>query len=218
VPAQEFKGYTLNGFQVRAVAAIEAGRNVLLAAPTGSGKTLVAEYAIEQAVRAGKRAIYTSPVKALSNQKYRDFKQDGLDVGLMTGDITLKPEARLCIMTTEIFRNAVFEDPERFRDTDFAIFDEVHFLDDVDRGTVWEESLIFAPEQIRFICLSATIPNVQELGAWLSEIRGPDMVVIQSSRRPATASRLTRRRPDRSTECCAPPRATSAPSCAESSV
>jgi superfamily II RNA helicase len=188
VPAQEFKGYTLNGFQVRAVAAIEAGRNVLLAAPTGSGKTLVAEYAIEQAVRAGKRAIYTSPVKALSNQKYRDFKQDGLDVGLMTGDITLKPEARLCIMTTEIFRNAVFEDPERFRDTDFAIFDEVHFLDDVDRGTVWEESLIFAPEHVRFVCLSATIANLLEFGGWMREVRRHELEVIEHLKRPVPLS------------------------------
>ena len=103
----QFRGYTLNDFQVSAVRAIEAGKNVLLAAPTGSGKTLVAEFAIEAAVRAGRRAIYTSPVKALSNQKFRDFRQNGLDVGLMTGDLTLHAEAPLVIMTTEIFRNAV---------------------------------------------------------------------------------------------------------------
>jgi hypothetical protein len=121
VSGKQFKGYTLNAFQVSAAEAIEAGKNVLLSAPTGSGKTLVAEYAIEQAVKKGRRAIYTSPIKALSNQKFRDFKQDGLDVGLMTGDLTLNADAPLVIMTTEIFRNAVFEDPQRFADTDFAI-------------------------------------------------------------------------------------------------
>lgn len=184
----EFKGYTLNPFQVEAADAIEAGHNVLLAAPTGSGKTLVAEYAIEHAVRQGRRAIYTSPIKALSNQKFRDFKNDGLRVGLMTGDLTLDPDAPLVIMTTEIFRNAVFEDPERFRDTDFAIFDEVHFVDDVDRGTVWEESLIFAPQHVRFVGLSATIANLHEFGDWIREVRSQQLTVIEHTKRPVPLS------------------------------
>lgn len=184
----QFKGYTLNEFQVEAAHAIEAGKNVLLAAPTGSGKTLVAEYAIEQAVRQGRRAIYTSPIKALSNQKFRDFKQDGIDVGLMTGDLTLNADAPLVIMTTEIFRNAVFEDPERFHDTDFAIFDEIHFLDDVERGTVWEESLIFAPEHVRFVGLSATIANLTEFGNWIRKVRRHDLAVIEHTRRPVPLS------------------------------
>ncbi len=184
----QFKGYTLNSFQVQAAQAIEAGNNVLLAAPTGSGKTLVAEYAIEHAVRAGNRAIYTSPIKALSNQKFRDFKNDGLRVGLMTGDLTLDPDAPLVIMTTEIFRNAVFEDPERFRDTDFAIFDEVHFVDDVDRGTVWEESLIFAPPHVRFVGLSATIANLHEFGEWIRQVRPQALAVIEHTRRPVPLS------------------------------
>lgn len=188
VAGQQFKGYTLNDFQVRAAAAIEAGKNVLLAAPTGSGKTLVAEYAIEQAVRSGRRAIYTSPVKALSNQKFRDFKEAGLDVGLMTGDLTLHADAKLCIMTTEIFRNAVFEDPERFRDTDFVIFDEIHFLDDIERGTVWEESLIFAPQHVRFVCLSATIDNLIEFGNWIAESRPQQLEVIEHKQRPVPLS------------------------------
>ena len=156
----DFKGYTLNRFQVEAAEAIESGHNVLLSAPTGAGKTLVAEYAIERAVAEGRRVVYTAPIKALSNQKYRDFKEDGLDVGLMTGDLTLEPGAQVVIMTTEIFRNAVFEDPERFHDVEFAVFDEIHFLDDVERGTVWEESLIFAPDHVRFVGLSATISNL----------------------------------------------------------
>lgn len=186
--AIQFKGYTLNVFQVEAARAIETGKNVLLAAPTGSGKTLVAEYAIAHAVKAGRRAIYTSPIKALSNQKFRDFKNDGLRVGLMTGDLTLDPDAPLVIMTTEIFRNAVFEDPARFADTDFAIFDEVHFVDDVERGTVWEESLIFAPAHVRFIGLSATIANLHEFGQWIQEVRPQHLAVIEHTRRPVPLS------------------------------
>lgn len=184
----EFKGYTLNAFQVEAAAALEAGQNVLLAAPTGSGKTLVAEYAIACALRQGRRAIYTSPIKALSNQKFRDFKNEGLRVGLMTGDLTLDPDAPLVIMTTEIFRNAVFEDPARFADTEFAIFDEVHFVDDLDRGTVWEESLIFAPPHVRFVGLSATIANLHEFGAWIRSVRRHELAVIEHTRRPVPLS------------------------------
>ena len=184
----EFKGYTLNPFQVEAAHAIETGENVLLAAPTGSGKTLVAEYAIEHAVQAGRRAIYTSPIKALSNQKFRDFKADGLRVGLMTGDLTLDPDAPIVIMTTEIFRNAVFEDPERFADTDFVIFDEVHFVDDIERGTVWEESLIFAPPHVRFVGLSATIANLHEFGEWIREVRSQKLTVIEHKKRPVPLS------------------------------
>jgi len=180
-----WKGKTLNPFQVQAVEAIHAGHNVLVSAPTGAGKTLVAEYAIEDAVRRKKRVIYTSPIKALSNQKYRDFRDDpAMDVGLMTGDVTIHPGAGVLIMTTEILRNAIFENPEHLSNVEYVVFDEVHYMDDLERGSVWEESLIFAPPSIRLICLSATIPNVQELGEWLSEIRGREMVVISSTRRP----------------------------------
>ncbi len=186
----QFKGYTLTSFQVQAVEAIHQGKNVLLSAPTGAGKTLVAEYAVEEAVSKGRRAIYTSPVKALSNQKYRDFKADGIDVGLMTGDLSLNPEAPLVIMTTEIFRNAVFEDPRRFHDVDFVIFDEIHFLDDPERGTVWEESLIFAPEHVRFVCLSATISNLVEFGKWIEQTRTPQLAVIRHDKRPVPLRHL----------------------------
>ncbi len=184
----QFKGYQLNAFQVRAAEAIGQGQNVLLSAPTGAGKTLVAEYAIDLALRRGRRAIYTSPIKALSNQKFRDFKQDGLEVGLMTGDLTLHPDAPIVIMTTEIFRNAVFEDPERFHDTDITIFDEIHFLDDVERGTVWEESLIFAPDHVRFVCLSATIANLAEFGNWIAQTRKHELAVIEHQKRPVPLS------------------------------
>jgi superfamily II RNA helicase len=187
-PPREFKGYTLNEFQVQAAAAIEAGENVLVAAPTGSGKTLVAEYAIARALRLGRRAIYTSPIKALSNQKFRDFRAEGQRVGLMTGDLTLDADAPILIMTTEIFRNAVFEDPGRFADTECMVFDEVHFVDDVDRGTVWEESLIFAPPHVRFVGLSATIANLQEFGGWLRSVREQELVVIEHQKRPVPLS------------------------------
>ncbi|MCB9915923.1 MAG: DEAD/DEAH box helicase, partial [Planctomycetes bacterium] len=159
--------------------------NVLVSAPTGAGKTLVAEYAIADAVHRGRRCIYTAPIKALSNQKYRDFRDDPeIDVGLMTGDVTLHPGAQVLIMTTEILRNSILEDPGSLHDVEYVIFDEVHFMDDVERGTVWEESLIFAPRDIRFICLSATISNLDEFGDWLGEIRGHDIVTVRSDRRP----------------------------------
>ncbi|HLU40193.1 MAG TPA: DEAD/DEAH box helicase, partial [Planctomycetota bacterium] len=180
----QFKGYTLTPFQVQAIEAIRQGKNVLLSAPTGSGKTLVAEYAIDRAVREGRRTIYTAPIKALSNQKFRDFKADGLDVGLMTGDLTLEPDAQVVIMTTEIFRNAVFDDPGRFHDVDYVVLDEVHFLDDPERGTVWEETLIFAPEHVRFVALSATISNLAQFGRWMEEVRPHELRVIRHDRRP----------------------------------
>ena len=180
-----WKHYTLADFQRRAVQAIRSGANLLVSAPTGAGKTLVAEYAIEDAVRRGKRCIYTAPIKALSNQKYRDFRDDPeINVGLMTGDVTINPGAQVLIMTTEILRNAIFEDPAALADIEYVVFDEVHYMDDVERGTVWEESLIFAPAGIRFICLSATIANIEELGDWIREIRSHDLVTIESTTRP----------------------------------
>ena len=180
----QFKGHRLNPFQVEAAEAIRGGANVLVSAPTGAGKTLVAEYAIEDAISQGRRAIYTSPIKALSNQKFRDFRADGVDVGLMTGDLTLNADAPLVIMTTEIFRNAVFEAPERFDSVDFVIFDEIHFMDDPERGTVWEESVIFAPAHVRIVGLSATIRNLAEFGSWLEEVREQELAVIHSTKRP----------------------------------
>lgn len=184
-PITDWKGFRLSTFQIQAIDALRAGENVLLAAPTGAGKTLVAEYAIADAVARGRRCVYTAPIKALSNQKYRDFRDDPtIDVGLMTGDVTIRAEAQVLIMTTEILRNAIFENPGGLHDVDYVIFDEVHFMDDPERGSVWEESLIFAPPEIRFIALSATIANVDELGSWMHEIRSQGLRVIQSRRRP----------------------------------
>ena len=180
-----FKGFTLSAFQIQSVEAIRRGENLLVSAPTGAGKTLVAEYAIYDAIQRGKRVIYTAPIKALSNQKYRDFRDDpDVDVGLMTGDVTIHPEAQVLIMTTEILRNQIFENPGMLKDVDYVIFDEVHFMDDRERGTVWEETFIFAPKGIRFVSLSATIQNLDQLGSWIREIRDEDLTVVRSDKRP----------------------------------
>ncbi len=184
-PRETFRGLTLNDFQMHALGPLREGRPVLLAAPTGAGKTLVAEMAIDMSLQRGKRAIYTAPIKALSNQKYRDFKAiDPEGVGLMTGDVTINPSAPVLIMTTEIFRNTIFENPASLADVETVVFDEIHYMDDPGRGTVWEESIIFAPEHIRFVCLSATISNLKQYGEWISAARGREVEVIRHTERP----------------------------------
>ena len=136
-------------------------------------------------MKRGKRCIYTAPIKALSNQKFHDFQADpDIDVGLMTGDVTIRPQAQVLVMTTEILRNAILEGSDTLHGVEFVVFDEVHFMDDRERGTVWEESLIFAPSEIRFISLSATIPNLDEFGAWLAEVRDRPVAVVREERRP----------------------------------
>jgi superfamily II RNA helicase len=182
---ERWHGFVLNPFQRRALAALERGLDVLVGAPTGAGKTLVAEYAIELALRRGRRAIYTAPIKALSNQKYRDFRAElGTEVGILTGDVTIRPDAQVLIMTTEILRNSIFERSSLLDEVDWVVFDEIHYMDDAERGTVWEECLIFAPLHVRFVSLSATIANQDELAAWMGEIRGRQVASIASSKRP----------------------------------
>jgi superfamily II RNA helicase len=189
----QFRGLTLFPFQQRALKAILAGQSVLVAAPTGAGKTLVADYAIERALQAGRRVVYTSPIKALSNQKFRDVRAHYGEerVGIMTGDVTIHPEAPLLVMTTEIFRNTIFESPERLDGFDFVIFDEVHYLDDRERGTVWEESLIYAPGHIAVVGLSATVPNVEEFARWIAQVRRTEVEVIVEERRPVPLTHKT---------------------------
>jgi superfamily II RNA helicase len=185
-PPLAFRGLKLFPFQQRAISTIFSGKGVVVAAPTGAGKTLVADYAIEEALQRGRRAVYTSPIKALSNQKFRDFRAHYGEtrVGIMTGDVTIQPEAPVLVMTTEIFRNTVFEDPERLAGFDFVIFDEVHYLDDPERGTVWEEAILYAPQHIRIVALSATVPNVEDFAGWVSKVRDVDVEVIVEDHRP----------------------------------
>ena len=181
----EYRNYKLDAFQEDAIKALDGGSSVLVSAPTGCGKTLIAEYAVEKTLNEGKKIIYTAPIKALSNQKYRDFRlRFGENaVGIQTGDLTINPTASILIMTTEIFRNMILEQSDRLNDVLYTVFDEVHFIDDEERGTVWEESIILAPENIRFLCLSATVSNIDELAEWMQSVRGSKFEVIKEYKR-----------------------------------
>lgn len=176
-----YRGLTLDPFQSEAIRGIEAGESVLISAPTGTGKTLVADYIIEKTFRAGRRVVYTAPIKALSNQKFKEFKRLLGDdhVGILTGDVVVQPEAPILIMTTEIFRNLLHTDRDRLSDVAYVIFDEIHYIDDPHRGSVWEESLIFMPPEMRFLGLSATIPNVEELADWIGAVHGRQVHVVK---------------------------------------
>ena len=171
-------------FQEEAIRAIREGVSVFVSAPTGSGKTVIAEIAVEEALASVGMAIYTAPIKALSNQKYRDFyARYGDKVGILTGDLTLNPNAPLLIMTTEIYRNTLFEGSTRFSQCRWVIFDEVHYLDDKERGTVWEEALLLTPRETEILALSATIPNAKQLASWIERIHGrPVRVVLEEKR------------------------------------
>src|SRR5690554_3948095 len=180
-----YHGYVLDPFQQEAVDYIDANKSVLVAAPTGVGKTLIADYIIEKIYREGGRVVYTAPIKALSNQKFREFKGVVGEeaVGILTGDVVINPDAPILIMTTEIFRNMLHEDPERVRNVRYVIFDEIHYIDDPERGSVWEESLIFMPPSMRFLGLSATIPNVDQLASWIQEAQGSTVEVVTHAER-----------------------------------
>lgn len=182
----DYLGFTLDPFQEQAVRAIDEGHSVIVSAPTGCGKTLIAEYAVDVSMYLGRKVVYTAPIKALSNQKFRDFRKRFGEhaVGIHTGDVTMNPDAPLLIMTTEIFRNLILEESDRLEGIHYAVFDEIHYLDDPERGTVWEESIILAPPSIRFLCLSATVPNIGELADWMSTVRGTDFVVVKEHVRP----------------------------------
>ena len=176
-------------FQKQAISLIDRGESVLVSAPTGAGKTVIAEYALEQVLARGKEAIYTAPIKALSNQKFRDFFAKYQDrVGIITGDVAINPTAPILIMTTEIYRNTLFEDPRRVAQVEWVIFDEFHYLDDYARGTVWEEAIMFSPEHIRFLCLSATIPNIQEIAEWMGKVCNHPVHVVVETHRPVPLS------------------------------
>ncbi len=176
--------FKLDRFQEEAIAAIEAGQSVLVAAPTSSGKTVVAEHAVEMALAAGRRAFYTAPIKALSNQKYRDLGQmfGQHRVGLMTGDQVLAPEAPVVVMTTEVLRNMLYAGNHAVADLSWVVLDEVHFLEDPYRGAVWEEVLLHLAPTVGIVALSATVSNAVELGDWVTSVRGPTEVIVETRR------------------------------------
>ncbi len=176
----KFKGFTLDKFQEDSIACIDRHNSVVVSAPTGSGKTLIADYIIHKFIGQKQRVIYTAPIKALSNQKYKQFCNSyGKDkVGLMTGDIVKNPEAQIIIMTTEIYRNMAISNDHSLKDVGYVIFDEIHFINDVERGYVWEESIMFSDKNVRFLCLSATIPNAHEFAEWIQHINKHTVEVI----------------------------------------
>jgi len=179
-------GLTLDPFQEKAVNALKDGNSVIVSAPTGSGKTLIADCMIAYELTKGKKVVYTAPIKALSNQKFKEFsKQFGNHkVGIMTGDLVINSHAPLLIMTTEIYRNMLLVKDPMVEDISYVIFDEVHYINDIERGTVWEESFIFSPPHVRFCALSATIPNADELAEWIRTIQKHKVVVIKHHHRP----------------------------------
>lgn len=177
--------FPLDAFQLDAATAIDAGRGVLVAAPTGAGKTIVGEFAVFKAFHNNGTCFYTTPIKALSNQKYHDLveRYGESNVGLLTGDVTLNGDAPIVVMTTEVLRNMIYADSERLDTLTHVVMDEVHFLADKSRGAVWEEAILNLDPRVVLVSLSATVSNVEEFGGWLSTVRG-DTNIIVTERRP----------------------------------
>ncbi|MDU5542038.1 DEAD/DEAH box helicase [Varibaculum cambriense] len=176
--------FPFDDFQDQALRALENNKSVLVAAPTGSGKTLVGEFSLFLALKRGVRAFYTTPIKALSNQKFRDFSATygSENVGLLTGDISVNPSAPLVVMTTEVLRNMLYRDDGRLDDLGFVVLDEVHYLADRYRGPVWEEVILHLGAQVKVIALSATVSNAEEFGQWLRQVRGNVEIVVSEKR------------------------------------
>jgi ATP-dependent RNA helicase HelY len=176
--------FPIDRFQHESFDALDRGEHVVVAVPTGSGKTVVAEYGIELARRQGRRAFYTAPVKALSNQKFRDLvaAHGEHEVGLLTGDNSINGDAPIVVMTTEVLRNMIYGRSSVLEDLGVVVLDEVHFLQDSYRGPVWEEVMIHLPHHVRLVCLSATVSNVDELAAWITTVRGPTAAVVERRR------------------------------------
>lgn len=181
--------FKLDDYQLEAIGHLDEGKSVVVCAPTGSGKTVIAEYAAECALRSNKRCYYTTPLKALSNQKFYDLKvRYGEEkVGLLTGDISINRDASIVVMTTEVFRNMLYgtilgEVSKNLRNVSCVILDECHYMNDAERGTVWEESIIYAPHDVQLIALSATIANAEELTTWIDAVHGPTSLVLSTFR------------------------------------
>ncbi|MGW5446774.1 DEAD/DEAH box helicase [Streptomyces asiaticus] len=184
-PFREMYDFELDPFQIEACKALESGKGVLVAAPTGSGKTIVGEFAVHLALTQGRKCFYTTPIKALSNQKYTDLvKRYGADqVGLLTGDNSVNSDAPVVVMTTEVLRNMLYAGSQSLLGLGYVVMDEVHYLSDRFRGAVWEEVIIHLPASVTLVSLSATVSNAEEFGDWLDTVRG-DTEVIVSEHRP----------------------------------
>lgn len=182
-PAREYP-FTLDPFQFLATRCIDRGESVLVSAHTSAGKTVCAEYAIATALRDHQRVIYTSPIKALSNQKYRELQETFGDVGLMTGDVTINSTASCLVMTTEILRSMLYRGSEVMREVSWVIFDEIHYMRDKERGVVWEETIILLPDTVHYVFLSATIPNALQFARWIAHIHSQPCHVVYTNYRP----------------------------------
>ena len=176
--------FDFDDFQVAACRALSAGHGVLVAAPTGSGKTVIGEYAVHLALAQGRKCFYTTPIKALSNQKYADLvrRYDSRTVGLLTGDNSINGDAPVVVMTTEVLRNMLYTGSPALSGLGYVVLDEVHYLADRSRGAVWEEVIIHLPESVRVVALSATVSNAEEFGEWLDQVRGGTAVIVDEQR------------------------------------
>jgi len=176
--------FDLDPFQVQACRALEDGHGALVAAPTGSGKTVVGEFAVHLALSRGQKCFYTTPIKALSNQKYGDLvaRYGESQVGLLTGDNSINGDAPVVVMTTEVLRNMLYAQSSTLRGLGYVVMDEVHYLADRFRGAVWEEVIIHLPEDVKLVSLSATVSNAEEFGEWLVSVRGDTRVVVEEHR------------------------------------
>jgi ATP-dependent RNA helicase HelY len=176
--------FALDGFQRRACAALERGHGVLVCAPTGAGKTVVGEFAVHLALASGGKCFYTTPLKALSNQKHTDLTaRYGRDrIGLLTGDMSVNADAPVVVMTTEVLRNMLYADSPALQGLSYVVMDEVHFLADRMRGPVWEEVILHLPDEVRVVSLSATVSNAEEFGGWIQTVRGDTTVVVDEHR------------------------------------
>jgi len=187
--AREFP-FELDAFQKEAILHLERGEHVFVSAHTSAGKTVVAEYAFALAMRNRSKAIYTSPIKTISNQKFRDFHEEGFEVGILTGDVSIHPEASCLIMTTEILRSMLYRGADVLRDVEWVIFDEVHYVNDIDRGVVWEEVIIMLPKQVNMVLLSATVPNTFEFADWIGRTKQRLVYVTGTNKRPVPLEHL----------------------------